>query len=480
MNTTNKTNNLNITDFIEDNYTLADKVKILLFLCSLIFTLVVKNVLISSCLLLLIIIFDRRFLFSVILITPLIETVLIVTQGLTITKILVFFLLLLFSIEILISNNKLQFDKRIFIFSIYLFIIILSILNTVIYDQFLVLANWDISFVTNVFFKTTLPKILFIIIFYMYLKIKGINFIKHNLKITLYSISLSLIFVSFYFARYAHTSIDWWNVATRLEFKGADPNEFSAIFVSLGVFPLSLSLLSPRKIDILLGLTGFCSAIYAALLTLSRGGILTILFLLFVLTITIGRLYKKKLLILFCLILGILTTAILCNFITLEPLYARFFGEHVQDISSLTAGRSDWLKNGLRLFLQRPLLGFGGSTYVPRWLNYQRYGSAAVMHNLYMGILIQYGSLGLFAFLTIIALSIKGISKIGNNRKYNNTLVVPYLSMFSLLFAGLALSWQWREILWYLITINTSISYFLCSKLIYHPKDGPDEVRKTC
>ncbi len=70
----------------------------------------------------------------------------------------------------------------------------------------------------------------------------------------------------------------------------------------------------------------------------------------------------------------------------------RFFGKHVRgDVSALTAGRTDWAASTLNSIAERPFLSFGGSTYASRWVNYQNTGISAVMHNIYLEILIQYG-----------------------------------------------------------------------------------------
>ena len=38
----------------------------------------------------------------------------------------------------------------------------------------------------------------------------------------------------------------------------------------------------------------------------------------------------------------------------------------------------------------------------------------------------------------------------------DSILLIPFISLSLMLFAGLALSWQWRELLWYLIGICLS------------------------
>lgn len=35
----------------------------------------------------------------------------------------------------------------------------------------------------------------------------------------------------------------------------------------------------------------------------------------------------------------------------------------------------------------------------------------------------------------------------------DSILLIPYIYLSLMLFAGLALSWQWRELLWYLIAL---------------------------
>jgi len=47
----------------------------------------------------------------------------------------------------------------------------------------------------------------------------------------------------------------------------------------------------------------------------------------------------------------------------------------------------------------------------------------------------------------------------------DSILLIPYIYLSLMLFAGLALSWQWRELLWYLIGICLAIGVLGdCSK----------------
>jgi len=403
---------------------------------------------------------DRSFFLSVILLTPLIETVLIVAEGITLTKLLAMFFTLWFFIN-LVKRNSFSFDKRFRYLFLYLLVVVAGLFNAILFGDFMALIDWNYGLVLRENFITILPKIVFSIMMYLYIKSKGVSFLLDNLRLALGVIPLSLIIVAIYFITIGNESSNWWNVVIRLTFKGADPNEFSGLFLALGIFSFYLIFLSKSRAWVLVGLISVFMVFYSVFLTFSRGGFLTFLFTLFLVALFFSKRNKRRFAIILLIGSAIVIFLFTMGILDFTPLYERFFGEHAvaAGISTLTSKRSDWWIAAIEAIKQRPIFGFGGSTYVSQWVNFQAYGKARVMHNIYFEILIKYGFIGVVLFLLIITRILRdsiNILKISVGGPFQ-IFLIPFISLFVMLFAGLALSWEWRELLWYLIAICSSI-----------------------
>lgn len=402
---------------------------------------------------------DWNFFLSVILITPLIETVLIIAEGITLTKLLAIFFIFWFFLD-LVKRNSFSFDKRFRFLFLYLLITVAGLFNAILFGDFMVLIGWNYELVLQENFIAIFPKIVFALMMYLYIKNKGVSFLLYNLRLASRVIPLSLIIVAIYFITVGNESSNWWNVTTRLTFKGADPNEFSALFLALGVFSFYLIFISKSKLWLFLGSISISMIFYSVYLTLSRGGFLTFLFTLFSVVLFFSRKNKKNSAIILLTGSAIVIFSVIVGILDFTPLYERFFGKHALEagVSSLTAGRANWWIAAIEAVKQRPIFGFGGSPYASRWINYQAYGKSAVMHNIYLEIFIKYGFIGVVSFLLIITRILRDSINILKIRvEPFRILLIPFISLFVMLFAGLALSWEWRELLWYFIAICLSI-----------------------
>lgn len=415
----------------------------------------------------LVVLWDRKLILPVMLITPLIETVLIVQTGLTVTKLLSIFFIAIFVFE-LVHLNKFQLDGK--TLSLLAFLIVASIgsANALLIGEYLISELWDGNILGD-FLIVQVPKIVFAMLLYQYYRSKGFRFLFYSLKTSVYSLSIALIIIGIYFITIGNESISWWNVATRLNFEGADPNEFSGMLVALGIFPLYLCLVDKSRMGLFLGLGSFVIVCYSVILTLSRGGFLALSFAsAFALLISFKQ-NKKRAFVFSSILLIFLFSLFFSGLLNLVPLYERFLGTHVGDLSSLTAGRTDFFKSAFSFSLQRPFLGYGGTAFTSRWINSLSLGKYAVMHSIYLEILIQYGTLGFLTFSVILFQAFSGLPYLRRIRPMNSStmlLYAPYLSLATLLFAGLALSWEWREIVWYFIGLSlvTSTQIFALSR----------------
>ena len=253
--------------------------KIALFSVAVGLSVFLRSAYLSFTLFTLLIVWDRRFIIPALLITPSIETVLVATEGLTITKLLAGFLAIYLSLFIITKKRNL-WDRNCNLLLIFIVIVILGSLIPLYHPP---LIDFDTS--VSFFIKTGLPKILFVIIILLYLKQKGKSYYIESLHISLYTISISLIIILAYFIFFEYDSITWRIATTRLTFKGADPNEFAGIISSLSVFTLGMLYITRHKKFIILGFIATGLLIYSVILTMSRGGVLTLLFLFFLNTI---------------------------------------------------------------------------------------------------------------------------------------------------------------------------------------------------
>ncbi|CEP78297.1 O-antigen ligase family protein [Defluviitoga tunisiensis] len=440
-----------------ENTKFIDFIKALFFLFIVIQALIFNNAFITFGLFILLFFLEKKYLLSIILVSPIIETILIVVEGVTITKLLVIFYTFYF-LYVIVKENAVIIDKKSWILLVYLFIVIFGLFNAITFGPFLSLVDWDYNAIINENFISYIPKILFSILLYSYIKIKGYNYLRDNLRYLAVLISIALIIIAVYFfITISNESSNWWNVARRFTFKGADPNNFASILSSLSIFPLYLILKSRTKREIVVGIISVALIYFSIFLTLSKGGTLTLIFSIILTFFVLSKKNVKRSF--FVLSLGIIIIAILVNFeiIDFSPLYERFFGEHIYDISSFTTRRSDWWLAGIKAIKQRPILGFGGSFYAGMWINYTAYGEMFVMHSLYIEILVQYGILGLIVFLWIIVRILKDfkqlINKLNKGQLKDTIFLIPFISLLTCLFAGLSLSWQWRDLLWFFISI---------------------------
>ena len=441
---------------INKEFNLIMSFKIIIFLLIVLQGLILNNTIMTFIGFIFIFFLEKRFLLSIILLTPIIETVLFVGDVFTITMIIAIFFTFYF-LYVIIEENAKIIDKRSSLLFAYLFIVIIGLFNAIAFGEFLPFINWNYKKILREHLISFIPKILFTFLLYSYIKAKGYNYLRDNLRYACFLMTGALIIISLYFITIGKDAIRWLNVSQRLTFIGADPNEFASIFAAIGIFPLYLILKGKTTAEVVIGIISTVLVYYSIFLTLSRGGTLTLIFSIILTFFVFSKKNIKR--ICFVLSIGIIIIIILLNFeiIDFSPLYERFFGEEASDISSLTSGRVDWWRSGIKAIKQRPILGFGGSSSVSLWITSTTYGRSYVMHNLFMEILVQYGILGLSVFLWLIVRILKDfkqlISKLNKGQLKDDVFLIPFISALTVLFASLSLSWQWSELLWYFISV---------------------------
>jgi O-antigen ligase len=437
-----------------------DSIKMSAFALIVLLSLFTKNAIISLSLFSILIFLDRKYIIPLLLLTPLVETILLVKEGFTITRFVAIMFAGIFCLD-LMTHKKIHHNKSIIaLFMLYIIITILGLLNSIAFGEYVVSVDWNDWAVVSAYLKAGLPKILISIMLYLYFSKRGLGDVWNILNITVYTITISIILVSGYFIFYGNNGSLWYDLV-RVTFQDADPNEYSCMIVGLSCFPMYLLLAGKNIYDYLLGLISMSTSFYSVTLTLSRAGVLTIVLLIIIsalYSIKIGRKAIRRF---------IAVTMVFCLAVLpfagekLKPLYARFVGYGTNiEASTMTAGRSDLWKSGLVATGEKLLLGHGGSTITSRWVNQKALGRSSVMHNLYLEILVQYGLLGFSIFMMLVIVNYK---RMGANAKklvdwdQRGLLYLPSIALLLLLFAALSLSWEWREIVWYLLGISLGI-----------------------
>lgn len=448
----------------ERNISKTIKYKILFFLITYTIAILTKNPLILFLAMVLLTLNDKRFILPYLLTAPLVETILVAIAGVTITKLLVIYLVIYFVFYLLMSNQIIFMNYKSFSLILYFIVVIYGMINSIyITKNPLVYGNS-----TSVFIETMykhLPMIIFAFLIYQFFINQKQKFIFDSLYISIYTISFYLIIVVIYFLTIGNESLGF-GLTTRLTFLGNDPNNFSGMISSLSVFPLYL-LFYNKKSRFWLGFFSFIISSYAILRTLSRGGMLTLLFTFSIFLLISFKDNFKKSSIISIFVLIFILIIINMGFVDINPVLERFTGQKIENVSDLTTHRSDLWLIALKEIISKPILGFGGASSTPLWLTGKHIGSNKVFHNLYLEILLRYGIIGFSSFLIILFIIIKDflnlkryISKVSNL----NLLLLPFISLASLLFAGMGLSWIWKEIMWFLIGINYSLIYFVIKR----------------
>lgn len=430
--------------------------KISSFIIILIVSVSVQSVFLSFALFFALLLWDSRFIIPILITIPCIETILVTAEGLTIAKLLLAVIGCYCLVYLIVKRPKIDINASL----ISLFIII-TLLAT-----YYGIIGLDIDTGTqalHTFFFIVFPKLLFALLFYLFLRKKGFQYLKESLQILRVVIPLALIVISIYFIWWGYTTIGWWNVVTRHTFEGADPNEFGCMLSALAVFPLYNILTQKNKKLNIISIIALAFVLYSVTLTLSRGAILTFIFMILMSFIILTRLSLSKYL--KYTLFAIFGIVLLIQFgvINLFAIEQRFMGLHINNLSSLTAHRSTFWIAGIKAFFQRPVIGYGNTTSAIYNITEPIFGMGKVTHNMYLAILIRMGLVGLIIFITLLIRSLKGVINYitGFDTPKKAIMILPILALLALCFAALGLSWEWEGLLWYFIAISMASSKFM-------------------
>jgi O-antigen ligase len=200
----------------------------------------------------------------------------------------------------------------------------------------------------------------------------------------------------------------------------------------------------------------FAVSLAGLFLSFSRGAILGV----FVSLLFLLLLHRRIKLLIICIILAVILVVTYTGITTLLPgKYSHFL--LAKDDSA--RGRFPFVQIGLRMFADHPIAGFGYGGFYEKCI---RYGSPIKIeaHNTYIQVLVEYGILGLLAFLLTIGLSALGyIGYIQRGRSPTmRTLGIGYFAaMVALLINALVHCMEWNLIFWLVVIFGLLMRHYL-------------------
>lgn len=426
----------------------------------------------------LLILWDDRFIIPSILITPAIETILVLSDGITVTKLLMG-LVMVCLLRYLYRCRKqriLDLSPESLLLVGFMGIVFVGALKGTFPREtyeFVDRAPHHSSEMTRALLwnsEVVFPKIIIAFCIYWFLKMKGYSFFVDSLRLSAPSIAWALIAVTGYFTMAGSSESLSYGVR-RMSFEGADPNEFSAIISALSAFAVYLVFARQSTGATILGLSAIGSALVAICATVSRGGILSFVVSCCVCFVSFaGRDFLKTVRggILIAVVLAITTGAEILNW---SGIWERFFQQ--QDYSghyvSATGGRWELFGAACAAFLEQPFLGHGNSPYTSMIAVAEHIHQYAVIHNLYLEILVRFGIVGFIFLSAILWRALRSFLlffRAAPCVRLDAVIIIPTIGLAVVLFAGMALSWEWREILWYFIGIGLVSSHFCQEHLL--------------
>jgi len=403
-------------------------------------------------------------IFIIIILLPLIKTILIFKEGVTIAKLFYGFVMLIVSFKYLTRKIPLPIYKiNIYIFLFFCWALFRFLITYVEYfnpEKSLAIEkayflNENLSFLMIILLSA-------LIIFYV--DLLNSNELENVCKNILKLLPIGILIVMIYTIYFNHRVSDWFGI-NRASIIRSDPNELSCIMSSLSSIYIFNILVRGKNIKIsIINIAGIILNLYIiSFITISKSG-----FIIYLLSFVIYFFFSYKLndkkninkFIYTIVILLIFFILIQFNIINLNYLKMRYFGYDINRFNDpllyITSGRSNTWLSGIIGFLKRPIMGVGSSDLIEMDFLMRINATYSVSHNLYISLLVQYGIIGFFIFSAIIYETFKDINLY---IKYNLFLLVPVIILILLLLSGLSLSWVKREIVWIFIGIVNGMKF---------------------
>ncbi len=309
------------------------------------------------------------------------ESSLIVESGVTVSKILFILYIIYFILYIITKKIKIKFKGLNYIIT-FLIIVFLGLINVLFNQNVIDFAGGKATILYDFFIKY-LPRILFFLLFVIYLESKGIKFIRKSILNIVELVNYFIFVLLIYFVS-NYQIASWFNIVDRAFIENIDPNDFAIIVVSFIAFVSYNLFITPQFFVKILSISVYGIIFYLILLTASRSGFLTFIFATLVIMYFFDfiKISKKTFVIGFSLLL-VISVIINSGIVDFNNILLRFT-YYGNDINLTTAGRIDFWKNAFELFPNRPLIGYGISPFASRYYNGIGTGTPNVMHNIFI------------------------------------------------------------------------------------------------
>ncbi|MFA5156294.1 MAG: O-antigen ligase family protein [Candidatus Omnitrophota bacterium] len=238
---------------------------------------------------------------------------------------------------------------------------------------------------------------------------------------------------------------------------GYGPNEFAIMTLPFIAVTFYMFLVEKNKVLKII-LSGIAATIlFALVFTVSRGGMVGLGGMFLILVFKAKR--KIITIILVCITVAIFLSAMpqtLRERFGKIQVSANAYGTGEGDIDSTT--RRYYLSQAAwRIFLAHPLFGIGVGNYYYENRNYAPvYPGRA--HNMYLEMMAELGTIGIFLFLGIIFYTFRGLNRIIKSKSDLGGYAKGfYLGLVGFLIAGIFLHAQQDRILWFFIFMSTAL-----------------------
>lgn len=215
----------------------------------------------------------------------------------------------------------------------------------------------------------------------------------------------------------------------------AEPNQYATYLVLFIPLILTSFLFQRSFLLKVFSAIVFIMAFTGLFVTGSRGGILSFFFSMAVYIVILNQQKMINpgaiiLVIAVVIVMGAMSFVLAPSHIK-QTVITRFDPRKSEDVTEFTSGRTILLRNGLKIFMERPIFGHGLNTFIP--LMKEKFRIRGNSHNDYLLHLVHYGILGLAVFILILTkvfqhvwYHLKTASGIWSKRYY-----ISYLAGFS-------------------------------------------------
>lgn len=402
-----------------------------------------------------IIFLKKNNIYLLFIISPLLEAITPITGSLSWIKYITFIYFIIFFI--LFLTRKIKFVKSFYLTT--LILLIISIILGILIFNFKFSMN-EIGLVPIL--SENLTRMLKIILSMM-LFVDFANKNKDTNKKNLYDISINITIILIGLGIYGiinPTELNTWvgsEEYVRSSLGELDLNQYAIYLAILIVFPLFNYFSNIKNLRII-SLISIGVTIVTILFTLSKSGILTLIFIIVIYFIFINKAFykeKKSVLIITSMALLILLW-ITSNLLNI--LKSRFVNSYsTGGLESLTTNRLEYWINGIETTFNNSLIfGFGGANHSGMYINYLYTGNYIVMHSIYVSAFVEYGLIGIIMIILVIYNIVNRFWLIKTTD--DKVLLLPFISTFGLLFAGISINFMFIDLLWIFLGLSMGCS----------------------